>query len=141
MIEYGFIPEFVARVPCICKLNKLTLEVAIDIIYNVLEKYDILFKAKDFTFIFNQFLIVNIADKVVHSSMGARNVETLLDKILQPALWKVLQSIPGGTCEILEDGSAKITRSSFQNPEETEIITTPQIPGYEIIEDELDSMF
>ena len=140
LIEYGFIPEFVARVPCICRLNKLTVDVAIDIIYGVLEKYDILFKAKDFKFIFNPFLIANIAEKVVKSSMGARNVETLLDKILQPALWKVLQSLPGGTCEILEDGSAEITRASIKNPKETEIITTPKIPGYEIIEDELESM-
>ncbi len=140
LIEYGFIPEFVARVPCICRLNKLTVDVAIDIIYGVLEKYDILFKTKNFTFIFDQFLIVNIAEKVVNSSMGARNVETLLDKILQPALWKVLQSLPGGTCEILEDGSAKITRSSIRNPSETEVITTPQIPGYEVIEDELEAM-
>ncbi len=85
-------------------------------------------------------MIVNIADKVVHSSMGARNVETLLDKILQPALWKVLQSIPGGTCEILEDGSAEITRTSLQNPNETEVITTPKISGYEIIDDELESI-
>ena len=136
LIEYGFIPEFIGRVPCICQLNKLTVEVATDIIYGLLEKYDLLFKAKDFEFFFDPLLILKIAEKVTNSSMGARNVDTCIDEIIQPALWNVLQSIPGGKCEILEDGSARITRTSKKKPSISEVITTPAIKGYEATADE-----
>lgn len=139
LIEYGFIPEFVGRVPCICQLNKLTVEVATDIIYSLLEKYDLLFKAKDFEFFFDPFLILKIAEKVTNSSMGARNVDTCIDEIIQPALWNVLQSIPGGKCEILEDGSARITRASKKKPSISEVLTTPAIKGYEVTADEFET--
>lgn len=138
LIEYGFIPEFVGRVPCICQLNKLTVDVATDIIYSVLEKYNILFQVKGFEFFFDPFLIQKIAEKVVNSSMGARNVETCIDEILQPILWNVLQSIPGGKCEVMEDGSAQITRTSKKRPSLTETITTPAIHGYEIIDEDIE---
>lgn len=138
LIEYGFIPEFVGRVPCICQLNKLTVDVATDIIYSVLEKYNILFQVKGFEFFFDPFLIQKIAEKVVNSSMGARNVETCIDEILQPVLWNVFQSVPGGKCEVLEDGSAQITRTSKKKPSITETITTPAIHGYEIIDDDIE---
>ncbi len=138
LIEYGFIPEFVGRVPCICHLNKLTVDVATDIIYSLLEKYNILFQVKGFEFFFDPFLIQKIAEKVVNSSMGARNVETCIDEILQPVLWNVFQSIPGGKCEVLEDGSAEITRTSKLRPSKTEVIRTPAIHGYEISDEDIE---
>ena len=138
LIEYGFIPEFVGRIPCICQLNKLTVDIATDIIYSLLEKYNVLFQVKGFEFYFDPFLIQKIAEKVVNSSMGARNVETCVEEILQPVLWNVFQSVPDGKCEVLEDGSARITRTSKKQPNTTEIITTPAVHGYETINDELE---
>ncbi len=136
LIEYGFIPEFVGRIPCVCKLNKLTIDVATNIIYSTLEKYDIIFKSKSFEFIFNPLLVTKVAEKVVASSMGARNIETELDKIIQPALWEVLQSIGGGVCEIKEDGSAEILRNKTAKKQDVEIVTTPLIQDYALTEED-----
>ena len=51
--------------------------------------------------------IDKIADELLESKTGVRDVETKLDNILRPALYRVFKSPADGICEIDSNGSIK----------------------------------
>ena len=130
LIEYGFIPEIVGRIPIICELNKLTHDVIVDIIYTNLERYNLLFSVKNFELYFDPILIDKIADEIMESQTGARDVENKIDSILRPALYRVFQSHPDGICEIDSNGAVKILLRNLQNPKKLETFETMPIQKY-----------
>ena len=130
LIEYGFIPEIVGRIPIICELNKLTHDVIVDIIYTNLERYNLLFSVKNFELYFDPILIDKIADEIMESQTGARDVENKIDSILRPALYRVFQSHPDGICEIDSNGAIKILLRNLKNPKKLETFETTPIQKY-----------
>lgn len=130
LIEYGFIPEFVGRIPIVCELNKLTHNVIVDIIYTNLERYNLLFSVKNFELYFDPVLIDKIADEILQSQTGARDVENKIDSILRPALYRVFQSHPDGICEIDSNGAIKILLRNLKNPKKLETFETMPIEKY-----------
>ena len=130
LIEYGFIPEIVGRIPIICELNKLTHDVIVDIIYTNLERYNLLFSVKNFELYFDPVLIDKIADEIMQSQTGARDVENKIDSILRPALYRVFQSHPDGICEIDSNGAIKILLRNLKNPKKLETFETEPIKKY-----------
>lgn len=130
LIEYGFIPEIVGRIPIICELNKLTHDVIVDIIYTNLERYNFLFSVKNFELYFDPVLIDKIADEIMQSQTGARDVENKIDSILRPALYRVFQSHPDGICEIDSNGAIKILLRNLKNPKKLETFETEPIKKY-----------
>lgn len=136
LIKYGFIPEIVGRIPIICELNKLTHDVIIDIIYTNLERYNLLFSVKNFELYFDPILIDKIADEIMQSQTGARDVENKIDSILRPALYRVFQSHPDGICEIDANGSIKILLRNLKNPKKFETFETEPIKKYAELSDD-----
>ena len=130
LIEYGFIPEIIGRIPIICELNKLTHDVLVNIIYAQLERYSIFFQIKNFEFYFDPILIYKIADELLDSKTGARDVETKLDTLLRPALFRVFQSPSEGICEIDAKGSIKVITHNKFNYERLDTFETPAIQKY-----------
>ena len=130
LIEYGFIPEIVGRIPIICELNKLTHDVIVDIIYTNLERYNLLFSVKNFELYFDPVLIDKIADEIMESQTGARDVENKIDSILRPALYRVFQSHPDGICEIDSNGAIKVLLRNLKNPKLLETFETEPIKKY-----------
>ena len=130
LIEYGFIPEIVGRIPIVCELNKLTHDVIVDIIYTNLERYNLLFSVKNFELYFDPILIEKIADEIMESQTGARDVENKIDSILRPALYRVFQSHPDGICEIDSNGAIKILLRNLKNPKTLETFETEPIKKY-----------
>lgn len=135
LIEYGFIPEMIGRIPIICALDDLSHSTIVDIIYRHLERYNKFFKVKNFELYFDPHLINKIADEVIASKTGARDVEVKLDEILRPALYRIFQSRPNGVCEVGENGEINIVLHSKNNPKILETLEFPPIEKY-IEEDE-----
>lgn len=108
IIEYGLIPEFIGRIPAIVSMNKLTKSVATDIIYSELSKKNILFKVKNFDLIIDEFYIDFLAEEIVNSPIGARDVHSKIYNILQPALYRILQCSEGGICKIDSSGHIEV---------------------------------
>lgn len=131
LIQYGFIPEIIGRIPIVCKLNDLTHDVIVDIIYTTLERYNLLFTVKDFELYFDPVLIDKIADEVLEAKTGARDVENKIDAVLRPALYRIFQSRPGGICEIDSNGAIKILYKNLKNPTKIEAFETEPIQQYE----------
>lgn len=135
LIEYGFIPEIVGRIPIVIKLNNLTKDVLTDIVYALLNKYNLFFKYKNYDLIVDQQLIDKLVEESLSAKTGARDLDTKVDELLQPALYQVFQSLPNGVCEVNSDGSITLLRSQKDSvtPSLLEISPTKK---YEDFDDE-----
>lgn len=108
LINYGFIPEFVGRIPAVISLNNLTKDVIIDVIYSLLSKLNLFFATKNVDLIIDDRFIDTLADDILKSATGARDVYKRFFYIFQPALYRIFQSTGGGVCEYDEHGNATL---------------------------------
>lgn len=108
IINYGFIPEFVGRIPAIITLNDLTKSNIIDIIYALLLKINNFFKIKEIDLIVDDYFIDRLAEDIVSSCTAARDVYKRCFHIFYPALYRVFQSNAGGVCTIDSDGNIEL---------------------------------
>lgn len=115
IIEYGLIPEFIGRIPAIIPMNKLTKSVATDIIYSELSKKNIMFKVKNFDLIIDEFYIDFLAEEIVNSPIGARDVHSKIFNILEPPLFRILQCSEGGVCKIDSTGHIEVIANDSNN--------------------------
>lgn len=104
IINYGFIPEFVGRIPAVITLNDLNKDVIIDIIYALLSKLNIIFASKNVDLIIDALFIDALAEDITKACTGARDVYKRFFNIFKPALYRVFQCNGGGICEIDEHG-------------------------------------
>lgn len=130
LIEYGFIPEIVGRIPIVLKLNDLTKDILIEIIYTLLNKYNVYFKTRHYDLIVNPLLIDKLANESLKSKTGARDLDAKIDELLQPALYQVFQSAPEGVCHIHSDGSIELLTSDKKSNTPI-IMDIPPIRRYE----------
>lgn len=100
LINYGYIPEIVGRIPAIISLNKLSKSTVIDIIYSLLNKLIVFFKIKAVDLIIDDLFIDSIAEEILKSSTGARDVYSKFFGVFYPILYRVFQSKVGGICQI-----------------------------------------
>lgn len=108
LINYGFIPEFVGRIPAVISLNNLTKDVIIDVIYSLVSKLNLFFATKNVDLIIDDRFIDTLADDIMKSATGARDVYKRFFYIFQPALYRIFQSTGGGVCEYDEHGNATL---------------------------------
>lgn len=135
LIEYGFIPEIVGRIPIVIKLNNLTKDVLTDIVYALLNKYNLFFKYKNYDLIVDQQLIEKLVEESLSAKTGARDLDTKVDELLQPALYQVFQSLPNGVCEVNSDGSITLLRYQ-KNSNIPSILDISPTKRYEDFDDE-----
>lgn len=108
LINYGFIPEFVGRIPAVISLNNLTKDVIVDIIYSLISKLNLFFKTKNVDLIIDDRFIDALAEDIMTSCTGARDVYKRFFYIFQPALYRIFQSNGGGVCEYDEHGNTTL---------------------------------
>ena len=108
LIEYGLIPEFIGRVSTIIKMNPISKTTIIDIIYSMLENFNIIFKVKNIELSVSDFFIDSLADTLATSSTGARDVYSKLYNILFPSIYQVFQNKGEGVCQIDASGNTEI---------------------------------
>lgn len=130
LIEYGFIPEIVGRIPIIIKLNDLTKDVLTEIVYALLNKYNAFFKYKHYDLIVDPLLIDKLVTESLKAKTGARDLDTKVDELLQPALYQVFQSLANGVCEIHSDGSIALLTSDKKSNTPI-IMEIPPVKKYE----------
>ena len=119
LINYGFIPEFVGRVPAVISLNNLTKDIIVDIIYSLLAKLNLFFAMKNVELIIDDRFIDVVAEDIIKSCTGARDVYKRFFFILQPALYRVFQCDSGGICEIDEYGKTSLVVNDKTNDVQT----------------------
>jgi ATP-dependent Clp protease ATP-binding subunit ClpX len=91
LIKYGFIPEFVGRLPTVSVLEELTQEALMDILSKpknaLLKQYKYLFKLDNIELEFSRSAIRSIAVKALQRKTGARGLRAVMEHILLEVMY------------------------------------------------------
>lgn len=112
IVKYGFIPEFVGRVPIVVKMDELTRDNLKDILIgtekSILKQYQEIFRMDKIKASFDESLINEIIDNSIQKHMGARGLRGSIEKDMMNLMFEV--SKYNDVCEI------NITRKLLDNP-------------------------
>lgn len=93
LIEYGFKPEFVGRIPLRAELEPLTKEILMEIITkpkgSVLAQYQTMFRVFGIDLILDESAKETIAEKAMDLKIGARSLKTLFSSIMLNYLYNI----------------------------------------------------
>ncbi len=93
LIKYGFIPEFVGRLPVITTLSPLTEEALIDVLVkpknSLLKQYEALFKMDGIEFEFEKNALTAIAKIAMARKTGARALRSILEESLLDTMFNL----------------------------------------------------
>lgn len=96
MIQYGFIPEFIGRVPIIVTLDKLTEKQFTQILLepkdSIINQYTKLLKMDNINLTFDKEAIKAIAHKAYEKDTGARGLRSILEKIMNSYMYELPSS-------------------------------------------------
>jgi ATP-dependent Clp protease ATP-binding subunit ClpX len=93
IIKYGFIPEFVGRVPIVVKMEELTRENLRDILIgtdtSILKQYQEIFRMDKIKASFDESLVNEIIDNSIEKHMGARGLRGSIEKDIMNLMFEV----------------------------------------------------
>ena len=93
IIKYGFIPEFVGRVPIVVKMEELTRENLRDILIgtdaSILKQYQEIFRMDKIKASFDDSLVNEIIDNSIEKHMGARGLRGSIEKDIMNLMFEV----------------------------------------------------
>lgn len=125
IVKYGFIPEFVGRVPIVVKMNELSRDDLKDILIgtdkSILKQYQHMFMMDKIKASFDDSLINEIIDNSVEKHMGARGLRGTIEKDIMNLMFEVskythLKSI-NITRELLNNPSQVLSNSESKKEE------------------------
>ncbi|CAL4324853.1 ATP-dependent Clp protease ATP-binding subunit ClpX [Buchnera aphidicola (Eriosoma lanigerum)] len=93
LIKFGFIPEFIGRLPIIITLHELNQESLVQILSQpknaLLKQYKKLFDLEGVELIFDDHAIIAIAQKAILKKTGARSLRAILETILLETMYNL----------------------------------------------------
>ncbi len=100
LLEYGFIPEFVGRLPVVVGLESLDAEALVRVLTEpknaFVRQYRCLFDMEDVELEFVPDALQTAAEMAIHNKTGARGLRTILERALLDAMYE-LPSMSGVT--------------------------------------------
>lgn len=123
LIEYGFKPEIVGRMPIIIVLDKLTKEDLITIMKssenNILEEQIRVINDEGIEVVINDDIYEAIAEEAIRKNIGARGLNTVINKLFSRILYEI--SNPDVRYDYLE-----ITKETLKDPSKYVLINKKQ---------------
>ena len=93
LIKYGFIPEFVGRLPVVATLHELDEDALIRILTEpknaLVKQYTQLLEYEDVKFRATDDALSAIAEKVIEREAGARGLRAILEKIMLDTMYEI----------------------------------------------------
>jgi ATP-dependent Clp protease ATP-binding subunit ClpX len=93
LVKYGFLPEFIGRLPVITALNPLTEDDLVRVLTEpknaLIKQYKHLFEIEDVELVVETAALREIAREAIRRKTGARALRALLEEILQEAMFEV----------------------------------------------------
>ncbi len=93
VIKYGFLPEFVGRIPVIVTLQQLEKEDLIKILTEprdaIIKQYQRIFEMENVKLTFTQDALEAIAEIALKTKTGARGLRTIIEKSLLETMFKL----------------------------------------------------
>lgn len=93
LLEYGFIPEFIGRLPVITQLHELNENHLYDIltkpVNSLIEQYKTLFSIDNLKLEFDNKALEKISKLAIERGTGARGLKSILEEILIDAMYEL----------------------------------------------------
>ena len=93
IIKYGFLPEFIGRLPVLTYLNPLTKKDLTFILKepkdSIIKEYEELFLTENATLTFTQEALEFVAEEAYNKKIGARGLKTIVEKILKKDMFSL----------------------------------------------------
>ncbi len=107
LIRYGFIPEFVGRLPVVATLHELDEDALIRILTEpknaLVKQYSQLLAYEDVKFHATDEALSAIAGKVIEREAGARGLRAILEKIMMDTMYEIPSLQGVRECIVTED--------------------------------------
>lgn len=95
LVAFGFIPEFVGRIPVVASLNPLTKEDLMDILLKsknaVIKQYQALLKMDGVKLTFHKGAVEYVAEEALKKKVGARGLKGILEKKMYDLMFLIPQ--------------------------------------------------
>lgn len=124
LIRFGFIPEFIGRLPVITALEPLSDEAMLDILTNprnaIVKQYQKLLLLEGVELRFEHDALVRIVAKAKSRRTGARALRGVMEEVMNPIMYR-LPDVQGVrscviTADVVDRGSAPLLELSEQAP-------------------------
>lgn len=116
LVKFGMLPEFLGRLPVIAPLSALTDDELVEVLTNVkgnlIEQYDEYFNADGVALVFTNEAIRKIAHKANSMGTGARSLQSVMEEILQNAMYEVPSMTGIEECLVCDDLSIAYVRAN-----------------------------
>jgi len=93
LIKYGFIPEFVGRIPVVSTLHSLKREHLVSILKepedSLIKQYQYLLRLENIELEFESKAIEAMADKAIELNTGARGLKSILEDLMTEIMFEV----------------------------------------------------
>ena len=114
IVKFGFIPEFIGRIPIVVRLNELTKEDLRTILTgtdkSILRQYQEIFMMDKVKASFDEALVNEIIDNSINKNMGARGLRGAIEKDMMNLMFEV--------SKYKDIQQINITRQMLDNPSE-----------------------
>jgi ATP-dependent Clp protease ATP-binding subunit ClpX len=96
IIKFGFIPEFIGRIPIITTLHSLNIDCLVDILTkpenSIVKQYQKIFKLDNIDLQFDKKALYRIAELAIERNMGARGIKTIIENSIIDLMYKLPSS-------------------------------------------------
>ena len=112
LMEYGFIPEFVGRLPVVVGLNTLHKDDLVRVLIEpknaFIKQYQALFRIDGVELVFTDDALEAAADRAINQKTGARGLRTILESTLLDVMYE-LPGMDGITKCVVDSGAIRGT--------------------------------
>ena len=105
--NYGFIPEFIGRIPVVVGLSDLTLEQMVKVLVepknSIVSQYEKLFGLDNVELEFTEDALVAIAEYAQTRRMGARGLRSIVEGVLMEAMYALPSFADAAKCIVTKE--------------------------------------
>jgi len=107
LIKFGFIPEFVGRIPVIATLDELTVDDLVKILVepknSVVKQYQKLFEMEGVELTFTEGALRRVAEEAIKRKTGARGLRAIIEEIMTDVMFELPSLKDVKKCIITEE--------------------------------------
>ncbi len=125
LLKYGFIPEFIGRLPIIATLEELTEDNLVEILKRprnaIVKQYKKLFELEHVMLTFTEGAIRGIAREAMKKKTGARGLRSMMEKVMLDVMYEIPALSNVRECVVSEEVIVSHERPILIYEEEAEI--------------------
>jgi len=107
LIKYGFIPEFVGRLPVVATLDELTVDDLIRVLTepknSIIKQYQKLFEMEGVELKFTENALRAVAEEAAKRKTGARGLRSIIEEVMVDVMYEIPSLTDVKECVVTEE--------------------------------------